>query len=137
MAQKICCIVGHTLNAKKKNKVKNYIDYGIVMYYLCNLFPGYIGIFHLRARDVTSSVKGHHILLTTQQAITNHKDFSKMQRLLVSFDFIHYSHQIGAYWNLYPVLFEFSYFTTFFNGTFRCTGNTFSSSGRGVCRMFT
>jgi len=28
---------------------------------------------------VTSSVKGHHIFLTTQRAITNHKDFSKIE----------------------------------------------------------
>jgi hypothetical protein len=27
------------------------------------------------------------------------KDFSKMQRLLVCFDVIHYSYQIGTYWN--------------------------------------
>ena len=29
------------------------------------------GFSHLRAQDVTSSVKGHHMLLTTQRAITN------------------------------------------------------------------
>ena len=68
-------------------------SYAIVMYYWCNLFPGYIGIFPF------ASTRRHHILLTTQEAITNHKDFSKMQRLLVSFDFIHYSYQIGKYWN--------------------------------------
>jgi hypothetical protein len=67
-------------------------------------------------------MRRHHVLLTTQRAITNHKDFSKMQRLLVSFYLIHYSYQIGTYWNLYPVHSEFSYFTTFFNGTFRYTG---------------
>jgi hypothetical protein len=59
------------------------------MYYRCNLFPGYIRFFHLRARDVTSSVKGHHVLLATQRATfvsPTIKIFSKMQRLLVNFD---------------------------------------------------
>ena len=68
--------------------IQTVIQYGIVIY-----FRGISGFSNLRAQDVTSSVKGHHVLLTTR-AITNHKDFSKMQRLLVSFDFIHYSYQI-------------------------------------------
>jgi hypothetical protein len=64
--------------------IQTVIQYGIVIY-----FRGISGF----SQDVTSSVKGHHVLLTTR-AITNHKDFSKMQRLLVNFDFIHYSYQI-------------------------------------------
>jgi hypothetical protein len=36
---------------------------------------GISGFSHLRARDVMSSVKGHHVLLTTQRAIINHKEF--------------------------------------------------------------
>jgi hypothetical protein len=71
--------------------------YGIVMYYRVIYFWGISGFSHLQARDWTSSVKGHHILVTTQQTITNLKDFPKMQRLLVCFDFIHYSYQIGTY----------------------------------------
>jgi hypothetical protein len=57
---------------KKLSRNKSNILYGIVIY-----FRGISGFSHLRARDVMSSVNGHHILLTTQCAITKLKKLSR------------------------------------------------------------
>jgi len=85
-----------------KKKVKFVKRYGIVMqYYRCNLFPGYIGDFLICEHEmwrhqskVITFCWQHNELSPTLKIFRKCKDY-----WYICFDFIHYSYQIGTYWN--------------------------------------